>query len=45
MKKEKVKEIIVYAIVITIGVLAIWCISLRAEQINRSEVQQNERFN
>lgn len=45
MKKERVKEFIIYAGVILIGVACFFLISARAEQIDKMEAQQYEKIN
>ena len=45
MKKEKIKEFIIYGIIILIGVGCFLLLSDNAERYNQWEAQQNERFN
>lgn len=41
MKKEKIKELLFWGLIIIIGVACIYVVSLRAEQINNQEEIQN----
>lgn len=45
MKKERIKEIIIYGIIVLVGIGCILLMCARAEQVNKMEAQQNERFN
>ena len=45
MKKEKMKELLFWGVIIIIGVGCIFAISVRAEQYNKWEAQQHERIN
>lgn len=45
MKKERIKEIIIYGIIVMVGIGCFFLMSARAEQVDKMEAQQNERFN
>lgn len=45
MKKERIKEIIIYGIIVLLGVGCCLLLCERAEQVSKMELNQNEKIN